>query len=359
MKKQVRRLTDYLTYAASSTISMDLPRDGVITELLLEWYLVLSGAIVGASEDIFGRLIGNGLEITGPGNKKYYSITDGRMAQWLDHFTNQKGVTAPNVITAATTTTAYFVQRIHFGSQPYNPDGSPNPFDLTCGVPGNTLRDGQLSSLKLKWISPANTVCDPGTSGKTIGTTTTCKVTVFEVLDANPMTVPAMEEVDWAADAAYSNLGKKWDFPTGVYVKSVTVLANDHTAFSAGTGCGDIRKDDQVTELAVQLPKEGNRAVIQYAVEDLKAQCQVAPAFFGNESTYGATASAVWQHGAPIGAYHVDFRKYTDPAVFAQGYFYGLDQLNKQPGNLKLAMTIGSYTSGDDVKILWEEMSPF
>ncbi len=144
------------------------------------------------------------------------------------------------------------------------------------------------------------------------------------------------------------------------------ILANDHSALSAGTGSGSVRKDDQVTQVGLILPKEGSRRVIdvnQWALKQSGA-IDCAPVFYGD--TYSvetgvsaaAAATATARVGMPAGVYNLDFRKYIDPATNPWGPVAGLNMIGKQPGDVKLAMTIGTYSSGDDVHMLWDELLP-
>ncbi len=191
MKKQFRTNTEYLTYTASTTTSKDIPRDGVITEILLDVRQTASKTLVGVAEDAVGRLI-NSLKIVGPGETSYFSVTDGRMATWFSHFTN-KTIYSDDITGAGETHTFL---RIHFGSQPYLPNGAPNPYDMTAGIPANTIDKGQLSSLAIRWTCPANTVFDCGTSPSTVSTAY-IYFTIFEVLKSPaPDWAPRMEAVD-------------------------------------------------------------------------------------------------------------------------------------------------------------------
>jgi len=356
IKKQKRTLTDYLTYSASTTQSLSngLPLDGVITQIDLDVRVTASKAYVGVAEDAIGRLL-NVLRIVGPGESAFFSVTDGRMAQWYNHFSNT--VTYFDDLTS--TGECHALISINFSLNPND------PYDMTCALPANTTDKGKMSSLNLRWTCPAATVMDGGTSPSTISTAY-IYVTVHELLNApSPLFEPRMESNDWAADNTYSDLGKKFNIPTGMFVRRVLILANDNTALSAGTTCGDIRKDDQVTRIGVTLPEEGSRRSLDVTQWEAKREGASANVFYGdqwNEAAGAVSLNAITRAsarmGQPIGVYCVDFRRYGDLSINRWGKIAGLDQRNKAPGNLYLAMTIGSYTSGDDVHMLWDEMVP-
>lgn len=356
IKRQYRTLPDYLTYSASTTQSLTngLPLDAVITQVDLDVRVTASKAYVGVAEDAIGRLL-NVLRIVGPGESAFFSVTDGRMAQWYNHFTTK--VTYFDDLTS--TGECHALVSINFS-------GNPNdPYDMTCALPANTTDKGKLSSLNLRWTCPANTVMDGGTSPSTISTAY-IYVSVYELLNApSPMFEPRMEGNDWAADQTYSDLAKKFNVPTGCFVRRVIILANDHTALSAGTSCGDIRKDDQVTRIGLTLPEEGSRRTIDITQWEAKRSSASASLFYGDQWSEAAGALSLnactragGRIGQPVGVYCVDFRKYGDATLNRWGGLAGLDQRGKAPGNLYLAMTIGTNTSGDDVHLLWDEVVP-
>jgi len=360
MKKQHRTLTDYLTFSASSTVSMDLPRDGVITEIEFDVRTTPSKTLVGVAEDAFGRLL-NVLTIVGPGESTFFGVTDARMLHWLSQFTNQQA--AFDDITGSGEIHALY--RVHFGSFPYKADGTPNHYDMSAGIPANTTDRGQLSSLKLRWTCPANTAFDCGTSPSTVSTAY-IYTTVYEVLNSpSPQFEPHMEEVDWPVDATHSALGKKWDVPTGYYIRRLLMLVNDETALAAGTGSGSVRKDDEVTRIALQLPKDGDRNVFNIDQWEAKLNGAMPSRIFYGDTyciytgvSAAATTTATGRIGVPVGVYNIDFRKYADTSINPMGEVAGMDMLTKQPGDVKLAVTIGTYADGDDVKLLWDELKP-
>lgn len=360
MKRQHRTLTDFLTYGASTTVSMDLPRDGVITEIEFDVRTTASKAFVGVCEDAFGRLL-NVLSVVGPGESSYFGVTDGRMLHWLSQFTNQQ--IALDDITG--TGEVHAIYRVHFGNFPYKADGTPNHYDMSAGIPANTTDKGQIASLKLRWTCPANTVFDCGTSPSTVSTAY-IYTTVYEVLNSpSPQFEPHMEEVDWPVDSTHSALGKKWNVPTGYYIRRLLMLVNDETSLAAGTGSGSVRKDDEVTRIAFLIPQEGGRAVFTLDQWEAKLSGAMPSRIYYGDTfciytgvSAAATTTATGKIGVPAGIYNIDFRHYADTSINPLGEVAGLNQIGKQPGNMELAATIGTYADGDDVHLLWDELLP-
>ena len=330
MRKRVQTLTTTMTWAASSDITpVDLPREGLITQIDFTFTITESAALTAIQPDGLYRICQN-LKIEGEGGRAYLGLS-GEQTSRLLAYMNIYDYGAAN-ITLLSATAESITLRFHPGNNPRD------PFDMSVVIPAQ-----DLSMLQAKWTTTANTVVDDtNTISSGVG-----YITVYSVLDvptpANVVT-PLSSTTTWAHDANYSDYSKEIDIPTGAFLRRIMMLVQDDTATRP------VRADDEITAVAVKLPKVGVR-IVEMRWECLKAwsgasnklagaQMQVADVVPGNMCL-------------PDGIAVIDFREL---AVTPLGKMYGLDLRTAQAGDVKLGLTVENYTSGDDTILFYDQL---
>lgn len=334
MRKVIRKLTNYFTWAASSDLTpIELPRDGLITEIRLRWKVIGTGTHVGARDHLEGfRPIVSSLEVKGDGGRSYFSMTaqeSGRILGLLNCFDFQS-----SMVTYVDGDTEHITFVIHPGSNPRD------PFDMSAVIPAQDLAQLQLS------MSTGAATAEIDASNAIL-TTSRGYITVFQLLDAprpyRGMT-PSSGTYVWPIDAAYSKLGKEIALPTGNWLRRMAILVQDEST-------PPVRKDDQVTEIGIKLPQE--RVKLLYMPwEDFKqlaATWYKVPSVVDNQVTNIEYATPAVPDGFGI----IDFRAF---AVQPKSRLYGIDARTFNPGDFKLGLTTATPTTGEDVIIWYDEL---
>jgi len=328
MRKITKRLTDTLTWAATSTVSVDLPREGLITEVRFRADITASAALSTAQQPQSMWRVVESLKIEGDGGRAYLGL-DGEQTGRLLAFQNLCMGFKP-LLTLQTATEEHQTFVFHPGSNPRD------PFDLTAAIPARAL-----STLQLKWgTGAAADVDDSATISSGTG-----YVEVDEILDVpvpkGLMTPMGSTKTD-SPTATASDFSHDIDIPAGAWLRSIWILVQDETATRP------VLKDDQVTGVRVKMPKSGEY-VMESNWEDLKAK---TARYFGYAGAPLQVADATaGRLEIPDGLAIIDFRQFAHP-------IYGLDLRNYQTGDFKLGLTIGSNTSGDDEIIYWDQLLP-
>ena len=327
-----KRVVDTATWAASSDVQIDLPNEGAITRIDLHTYYTVTGCLAANTNTEYSQWkpIQN-LKIEGGGGKSYLGMSGEQMGRVL-HFLNLRDFPGRSFNLAMATNTIYGNYTIHFGSRPRDIYGRDNPFDLTAFVPAK-----DETNLKLTWTTTqAADVCDTAVDI----TAGTMKATVYEVLGLPSMTgmMPVSSSTTFdTGGTAKSDLSKEFDVPTGSYLRRIAILTQDATAISSG---GPLLANDIVDVVGLVLPKE-NRRLIEIDFDTLLLSG-------GVPDVAAMTAAGAVTKPADLvvdGFVVVDLRQYGHPD-------YGLDLTGYQTGDVKLAFTIPSGTSGDDI-IIW------
>ena len=157
MNKIIKRLTASSTWAASGDLApVDLPRDGLITEVTIRSNITATLTAT-AYDDCFRRHIQN-IRIEGDGGRAYLGMSGDQMSRVLSLWAEVLGLgptvhsngggialAAPDVGSASFVT----VMKFHPGSNPRD------PFDLTAVIPARAL-----SMLQVKLTTTAAAVTD-------------------------------------------------------------------------------------------------------------------------------------------------------------------------------------------------------
>lgn len=348
MKKIKKTEIGTLAYSASSQVPADVPRDGVITRIDCEVQVTPSATMVGANLPMGIWHIIDTLRLVGGGGKQYIGMGSGELLGRLIHGLNQfdfpgmpfvgaRDLTAPN------TTFVPVVFRLHFGSRPRDMYGRDNPFDLSAFVPAH-----RESSLKMEWGCPANSVMD----GTVTISAATMKMTVYQILGSSqeirdemarqgldpdsPMS-PVSSTESYNHTGAISDLGKQFDIPTGNFLRRIAIMAEDATTVP-------VLAMDEITRVGLLLPQSGERIV------DVDFSSLVTGQMPGG-------AMLLADEGASVDTYLQTQKGIAILDLRAHGYRdYGMDTRALKNGDVKLGVTIGTYTSGDKSYIHYDQL---
>lgn len=331
MYTQIRRVTDTSTWAASSDLAnLNIPRDGIITEIKLRCALTVSAALTAVQPDGPTRIIQN-FKLEGDGGRGFYSFSGEQFGRlmWL---MAQYDFASPT-LSLIDSTTEYITWVLHPGSNPRD------PFDTTAVIPAKNL-----STLLAKLTTTANSVCDD---------TVTISSGIFsyevsQVLgipaDAG-MKVPQGSSQTYTPSSTYSDFSAVLDVPTGNWLRRIFMLVQDET------GTRPIRKDDEVTGVKLYVPGK-SLIFVESNWEDLKVETAKNARLPGYQFQVADTITGHME--IPDGLVVIDLRKFRGDGFSP---IYGMDLRAAQAGNVKLGLTIGSNTSGDDVLIYWDQLA--
>lgn len=346
--KVFKRLTASSTWSASADLTpVDLPRDGLITEVTIRANITATLTAT-AYDDWFRRVIQN-IRIEGDGGRAYLGMSGDQMSRllslWGETLTgaptlNSNGagiaLAAPDVGSASFRSLFKF----HPGSNPKD------PFDLTAAIPARAL-----SMLQAKLTTTGNAVVDA--AGLITAGTFNYEVNVVlgEPVPATLMT-PLGSTLSYAHTANYSDYSYDIDVPAGAYLRSILLLIQDDTATVSR------RKDDEVAGIKIKRPKLGDYILEQTIFEAKQAMAvrYGLRGIAGDVGPLGAIATtrpapASLQSMLPAGWVMVDLRPFGH-------HLYGLDLRGYQTGDLKLGLTIENYAAGDDTIIYWDQLLP-
>lgn len=349
------------TWAADSTISVDLQRIGLITHLDVLVEVTPSATLVGANQpDGLWRVMGN-MRISGAsGTYINLPATDGGQAGTLLHYMGMHdgwgqgnpsgGITAPD--------TLYFpvVFPIHPGSRPQSHFGRQNPYDLSAFIPAQ-----QESQLTAEWQVYGNDVMDDtvtitsALARFSISRVTGTEAEILQEMHRQQINLPAETGIRgmvpaWSANL-HANAGTTSDFSaetidiiTGQWLKRIWLLEQDATATRP------LRAADQVTEIDIQFP-QSNESLIRQNLETLGLG-----RMRGESNNEADDAALNYGGAAPKGIGFVDFREF---AQSLHGADYGMDLREVQQGTAKIGLLIGARAAGDDTLVLFERYAPY
>ncbi len=352
MKKICKRLIQTSTWAASSDLApIDLPREGIITEVKIRANITATLTATGY-DDWFRRVIQN-IKILGDGGRSYLGMGGTQMSTILSLWhniiagaptlhSNGGGIALANPDVGSTSFTSVFV--FHPGNNPKD------RFDLSAGIPAM-----DLSTLQVLLTTTANTVCD--TNGTITAATYVYEISEVILTDSEKRAMgqimtPTGSTLAYTHTATYSDFGYQIDVPTGCFLRSIILRETDDTATFIR------RKDDETTALKLWLPKTGEIVLeenIYEAKHSMMSRFDV-PGSCGDVGPIGAIAST--REGpsdltaiVPAGFVIIDLREFANPD-------YGLDLRQFQTGDVKLGLTIGSYSAGDMSTFYWDQLIP-
>lgn len=331
-KAQVDPLPATAAYSASSLVSVDLPRDGLITHIegLLELtYDVITSPAVFRQDAVWKAL--NSIRIEGTGGRMYAYVNDARLLHYLN-LIDYKGAILPEDLPTAVATGV--VRRIPFVIHPgLNPL---DPYDTSAMIPAE-----RLSSLVARVQWPANSVL--GTNA-TITTATLVRLHAYRIQGfSGSFFLPKHTQEDFTITQTYTDLGKTFDLPIGSWLRRTLVMVLDNAAAP-----DDLRNDTRVTEVGLILPRDGAKRPLKYTWHMLKSLTKFRLGEFvalPDTGTTYAAVSIVPQSGV-TGIALLDWTQLT-------GNPMGLDLTNAQKGDVQIGLTIG--TANGVIKILHEQ----
>jgi hypothetical protein len=345
MFKNSKRIITTGTWAASSDLTpVDIPREGLITELIVR-AVITATLTATALSDATRRVIQN-LKLVGDGGRTYLGLSGEQAARLLSfmnlcdygHEFASPGGVLTTIDVGSTTFEQSFVA--HFGSNPKD------PFDLTAAIPARAL-----STLQALLTTTADTVVDAAG----LITAGTYRYQINQVLDVPVpagLMCPLGSTMVWAHDANYSDYSKKIDVPAGAWLRRIVMLVQDGTAITP------LRKNDEVTAVKLELPKAANKEVLSFLWQSLLAETAKIYGYPGSSQSEAAVgAIATTRPGyyttpfIPHGLAIIDLRKYFHP-------LYGMDLTPYQTGDVKLGLTVENYAAGDDTLIYWDQLQP-
>lgn len=340
MEKITKNIVTRGTWAASSDLApVDLPREGLITEIGIRAEITTAALTATAVADGLKRVIQN-LKIQGDGGRTYLGLS-GEQAPRLLNYLNEcefgcalQDSILPDV---GDTAMGHFTWVFHPGSNPRD------PFDLSAVIPARAL-----STLQLLLTTTVDTVIDAAAAIAS-GYYNYWINEVLEVPVPKGIMTPLGSTFVWANDANYSDYSKDIDVPGGAWLRRIIVLCQDDTATVP------IRKDDQVTGLKLKLPRTATNQV-EAKIQDLKLLTakRYRLSGFGQLEALGAvTTRPGWEveRVTPAGLFILDLRDYFHP-------IYGADMTRFQTGDVKLGLTVENRAAGDDTIIYWDQLKP-
>lgn len=342
MKKKHQRVITTSTWAASSDLApVDLPREGLITEIGVRANITATLTAT-AVQDMTKRTIQN-LKIQGDGGRAYLGMSGEQVPRLLD-FLNRCEFGCPGLHAPADVAATSFIQSLvfHPGSNPRD------AYDTSVIIPAQAL-----ATLQILLTTAAAAVTD---AAGTISAGT-FYYWIHQILGAQiqrGQKTPMGSTLIWPADATYSDYSKKIDVPGGAWLRRILILVQDETATTP------VRKDDQVGGIKLELPKVGF-PIIEGTWEDLKL---VTAKRYGlpqweQEGALGAIATTRpgpdGQAILPAGLVIIDLREFAGYS----GLFHplwGMNLIPFQTGDVKLGLSIDARTAGDDVIIYWDQL---
>ncbi len=343
MFKNSKRIVTTTTGAASADATpIDLPREGLITEVLVRAVITITLAATGVA-DCTKRVIQN-LSIKGDGGRTYLGLSGLQAARLLNFMDacdfGSEFVGKGGVLTTIDVGSTSFEQQFvfHPGSNPKD------PFDLSAAIPARAL-----SMLQLLLTTTALGSCDSA-ANISAGTYYYQINQVLDVPVPPGLMCPLGSTLVWAHDANYSDYSKKIDVPAGAWLRRIVMLVQDDSATIP------LRKNDELTAFKLELPKAANKEVGAWTFPALIAEtCKnYSLSHWSQEQALGAVTTRPdfdGDNSAPIGLAIIDLRKYFHPV-------YGMDLTGYQTGDVKLGLTVENQASGDDTLIYWDQLQP-
>lgn len=366
VKKESIQQTTTGTWAASTTVTVQLDRIGLATQYDLLHRLTPSATFLGANQpDGLYRPFQNVQIVAGGFTYCALPSDAGGEGGVLLHMLNQLdglGIGYPSgAITAPDLTYVPIKLSFHAGVRPLKRDGTINYFDLTCFIPA-----GIESSPQVTWTTNGNAVIDDTvtlTSGvltitahRVLGTTQEIQqeMAVQGVMDILSLVQSGAEGVlpnpdatgfipNWIGQvqspiAVAADFSLELDAQLGGFLRRVTFLAQDATATRPA------RAEDELTALRLNIPERG-LVVFQYDTEVKSGSIPLG-------TQLGVDDVVAYGGASAKGFFPYDLRAY-GPTTLEQ--HMGYDTRGRQSGYAKWQQTLGTNASGDDILVLTEK----
>ena len=235
--------TENITYAASTRVAMDLPKNGYIThiDVILDLNITADNTVTAATTDPLQQVI-DACRISA-GGETYFDVSDGRDWFYWAAMRHRGMLQVTALPTGGNTTShARILFPLHLGYHPKN------PYDPTVVIPATRLSNPRIEIT-------FGAAADLGT-GYTINSGTAYLVFHELVLEKpeyeekiwpDGLLVPRVENATEALDTAHTNLGLRHEVPVSMVLYNTMVTILD---------ASDDRSDTPVTEMSVELPPE-------------------------------------------------------------------------------------------------------
>lgn len=340
------RQTSYADGILDTTTSTDIRASGALTSMIVRVHIKVGTSTMVSNHFVDGlfRVI-DSIRIKGAGGVSYFSMGDHEIGTML-HWVNMYDKTINGVGHGALVANGSYIDLVfvlHFGSRPRDEFGRMNPFDMTAFIPA--FDDSELK-LEISW---AASLCMDGTA--TLDTSPTY-ITTFQAFGlagdlkaemarqrVRATMIPISTYLSEAHTATKADFSYEKDVPTGTYLRRIVIQEKNEATPSA-------RTDDQVTEIALKLPQASQR-IIQ---DDLVAMTYTQGPIESLQEADVAITAGVIRTGP--GTAVLDLRQHADPD-------YGMNLMAYRPGDVKLGMTVGSYTSGEDTYLWYDQLRPY
>lgn len=339
MNKITKRIVTTSTWSASTDLTpVDLPKEGLITEVKVRFKPTLTGAGVSGEDLFFGGV--QNLKIQGDGGRTYLGLSGEEMGRLLA-LLNIYEFGAPMInlqgTVAAANTTPSCSWVFHPGSNPKD------PFDMSAVIPGRALST----------LQALITACAAAISAGDTITAGTYYYEIHEVLGVpvpEGIMTPLGSTLMLDLAATYSDFSLKQDVPTGAWLRRIIMLQEDDTAVP-------LRTDAEVTGVKLELPREASSR-IESNWDDLVAEAAIRAGIAcipGQVAGAAAVATATCNTPTdgvaafPKGFAIIDLRKYFHP-------IWGANLTNYKPGDVKLGLTVASAVG--NLYIYWDQLMP-
>lgn len=268
-------LTDTITYSSGATVSMDVPKNGYITQL--DCYLLLNvtgAATVVAATDALAKMI-TGAEISAAG-QTYFDCGDGREWWYWTYFRHKGQITSDSLPSASATSNVRTLFEVHLGFEPQRtpsvymtPDGRMmrtqigGPFDPTVVIPAV-----RLSNPQLQVTFGTNSTLGTGYTINSGTLYTTIHELVLESGEResdiwpNGLLVPRVESASESLATAHTNKGLRHEVPVSLVLYQTLGLVLNGS---------DDRSDSVVSEVSVEFPPQ-RETPVDYDWYDLKLE---------------------------------------------------------------------------------------
>lgn len=360
-RKQRASQTATGTWAADSTVQVNLDRRGAITRIYATARVTPSATLGGATLIPAGlwRIMRN---LTIAGGKTFFTLPDddGCNGGVLLHYLNRwdgHGVGHPTApITAPRQTFTPLTYVFHAGTRPKDTYGRDNPFDMTAFIPA--VAEGQL---RADWVSSGNDVLDDAvTITSAVYAFVLCTVQgndedIMEEMAAQgvltgvalPPGVKAMEPAWIARNYPHTQTATSYsdevDAPAGGWLSHVAMLSQDDTATRT------LLSPDSLTGVAIKINRESYNPV-EALVEADHADHPLGDNLVGDDA---ADLGGAAPHAIVVKDLTLHQR-----TPWGREYGFNMAGQGVVAGDVKVGQTIPTYAAGDDTLFIYRRRLP-
>lgn len=239
-------LPSTIAFSSGQHVTLDLPRTGLYTHLVLELNLNYDSGSVETEDEIFNLF--RSVTIRDGRNNTYFHVQDGRLLAFLNQFQSRGSNLVDTLVAdnASSNLTARATFKIHFGDNPAD------KLDPTGGIPASDL--SQLV-LDIEWGTPASLW---STVGNGVINSAVVTVTPTIIMVDSPsynvvrptLLIPQYRSVTLTPGGAFSSLSFEEDLPNMLLDKTLLIGLDEN----------DVREDNIITEIAYRDARD-NRVI--------------------------------------------------------------------------------------------------